>query len=91
MTDPKALINNLSAALQASDIASGKSALNHLKVRLYIISAKHNVIFLHHVIFPSLISLFFFITNLQTTPSLSIINNKDMDARNFSRGLARIN
>eukprot|EP00986_Skeletonema_menzelii_P017439 scaffold19482_cov153-Skeletonema_menzelii.AAC.3 len=38
MTDPKALINNLSAALQASDIASGKSALNHLKIWMLEIS-----------------------------------------------------
>lgn len=33
MTDPQALINNLSAALQANDIASGKVALTQLKVR----------------------------------------------------------
>lgn len=38
MTDPKALINNLSAALQANDIASGKSALNQLKIWMLEIS-----------------------------------------------------
>mmetsp|Transcript_18613 Transcript_18613/g.29197 ORF Transcript_18613/g.29197 Transcript_18613/m.29197 type:complete len:260 (-) Transcript_18613:92-871(-) len=38
MTDPKALINNLSAALQASNIASGKSALNQLKIWMLEIS-----------------------------------------------------
>jgi len=38
MTDPKALINNLSAALQASDITSGKSALNQLKIWMLEIS-----------------------------------------------------
>eukprot|EP00573_Skeletonema_grethae_P011666 CAMPEP_0201696764 /NCGR_PEP_ID=MMETSP0578-20130828/8316_1 /ASSEMBLY_ACC=CAM_ASM_000663 /TAXON_ID=267565 /ORGANISM="Skeletonema grethea, Strain CCMP 1804" /LENGTH=262 /DNA_ID=CAMNT_0048182793 /DNA_START=79 /DNA_END=867 /DNA_ORIENTATION=+ len=38
MTDPQALINNLSAALQASNIASGKSALNQLKIWMLEIS-----------------------------------------------------
>ena len=76
MTDPKALINNLSAALQASDIASGKSALNQLKVRLYILYGKHNVIFLHHVIFISLISLFLCNKTTNNPFPLTKINNK---------------
>ena len=38
MTDPQALINNLSAALQANDIASGKSALTQLKIWMLEIS-----------------------------------------------------
>lgn len=50
MTDPQALINNLSAALQANDIASGKVALTQLKVcpstnsqhiKIYIIDIHH--------------------------------------------------
>jgi 26S proteasome regulatory subunit N12 len=38
MTDPQALINNLSAALQANDIASGKVALTQLKIWMLEIS-----------------------------------------------------
>lgn len=40
MTDPTALINTLSAALQSSNIASGKSALNQLKVCLHQITKR---------------------------------------------------